>query len=53
MNGVLMAHLQNNSRPGLRVAVVGLGAIGIRVVEALDRGIDGLVLTAVSAQHPE
>jgi aspartate dehydrogenase len=36
----------------LRVAVVGLGAIGIRVVEALDAGIDGLVLAAVSVQNP-
>jgi aspartate dehydrogenase len=36
-----------------RVAVVGLGPIGIRVVEALDRGIDGLVLAAVSVQNPE
>ena len=42
-----------NSRTDLRVAVVGLGAIGTRVVEALDRGIDGLVLAAVSAQHPD
>jgi len=40
-------------RPDLRVAVAGLGAIGTRVVEALDRGIDGLVLTAVSVQNPE
>jgi aspartate dehydrogenase len=37
----------------LRIAVAGLGAIGTRVVEALDRGIDGLVLTAVSVQNPE
>jgi aspartate dehydrogenase len=37
----------------LRVAVAGLGAIGTRVVEALDLGIDGLVLTAVSVQNPE
>ena len=36
----------------LRVAVVGLGAIGRRVVEALDRGLDGLVLAAVSVQEP-
>jgi aspartate dehydrogenase len=36
----------------MRVAVVGLGAIGRRVVEALDRGLDGLVLTAVSVQEP-
>ena len=32
--------------------MAGLGAIGTRVVEALDRGIDGLVLAAVSAQNP-
>jgi aspartate dehydrogenase len=36
----------------LRVAVVGLGAIGGKVVEALDRGIDGLALAAVSVQSP-
>src|SRR6202171_3519509 len=36
----------------MRVAVVGLGAIGRRVVEALDRGLDGLVLAAVSVQEP-
>jgi aspartate dehydrogenase len=39
--------------PELRIAVAGLGAIGTRVVDALDRGIDGLVLTAVSVQNPE
>ncbi len=48
-----MANLEKSLRPDLRVAVVGLGAIGIRVVEALDRGIDGLVLTAVSVQNPD
>jgi aspartate dehydrogenase len=37
----------------LRVAVVGLGAIGTKVVEALDRGIEGLTLSAVSAQNPD
>ena len=35
-----------------RVAVVGLGPIGTKVVEALDKGIDGLKLTAVSVQDP-
>jgi len=35
-----------------RVAVVGLGPIGSKVVKALDEGIDGLVLVAVSVQHP-
>jgi aspartate dehydrogenase len=48
-----MTALDKPSRPGLRIAVAGQGAIGIRVVEALDRGIDGLVLTAVSVQNPE
>jgi aspartate dehydrogenase len=37
----------------LRVAVVGLGAIGTKVAEALDRGIDGLTLSAVSVQNPD
>jgi aspartate dehydrogenase len=35
------------------VAIAGLGPIGKRVAEALDQGIDGLALVAVSAQHPE
>src|SRR5580704_6152980 len=35
-----------------RVAVVGLGPIGTKVVEALDRGIDGLALVAVSVSDP-
>ena len=48
-----MANLEKTVRPDLRIAVAGLGAIGTRVVEALDRGIDGLVLTAVSVQNPE
>jgi aspartate dehydrogenase len=33
----------------LRVAVAGLGAIGLKVAEALDRGIPGCVLSAISA----
>jgi aspartate dehydrogenase len=48
-----MANLSKSSGPNLRVAIAGLGPIGKKVAEALDRGIDGLVLTAVSAQHPE
>ncbi len=39
-----------STRPNARVAVAGLGSIGARVVQELDRGIDGLVLSAVSAQ---
>jgi aspartate dehydrogenase len=34
------------------VAVAGLGAVGTKIVEALDRGIDGLVLVAVAVQNP-
>src|ERR1700704_1088117 len=33
----------------LRVAVAGLGAIGLKLAEALDQGIAGCVLSAVSA----
>jgi aspartate dehydrogenase len=48
-----MANSANSSANDLRVAVVGLGPIGTRIAEALDRGIDGLVLTAVAVQNPE
>ena len=37
----------------LRVAIAGLGPIGKGAAEALDQGIDGLTLAAVSAQTPE
>jgi aspartate dehydrogenase len=47
-----MANLSNSARADLRVAIAGLGPIGKRVAEALDRGIDGLALVAVSAQNP-
>jgi aspartate dehydrogenase len=36
-------------KAALRVAVAGLGAIGLKLAEALDKGIPGCVLTAVSA----
>src|SRR3954470_6934464 len=36
-----------------RVAIAGLGAVGRKVADALDRGVDGLTLAAVSAQTPE
>jgi aspartate dehydrogenase len=39
---------QRNAAP-LRIAIAGLGAIGLKVAEALDRGIPGCTLTAVSA----
>jgi aspartate dehydrogenase len=48
-----MASLSTSPGAALRVAIAGLGPIGRKVAEALDRGIDGLVLTAVSAQHPD
>lgn len=37
----------------LRVAIVGLGPIGTRIVEELDRGIPGMVLSAVAVKNPE
>jgi aspartate dehydrogenase len=48
-----MAGLPTTSAAKLRVAIAGLGAIGRKTAEALDRGIDGLVLAAVSARNPE
>jgi len=38
-------------KPALRIALAGLGAIGLKVAEELDRGIPGCVLAAVSANH--
>jgi aspartate dehydrogenase len=37
----------------MNVGVVGLGAIGRRVCEALDAGMDGLALSAVTARNRE
>lgn len=34
----------------IRVAIAGLGAVGMKLVTSLDAGIDGLELTAVSAR---
>ncbi|WP_454625549.1 aspartate dehydrogenase [Bradyrhizobium cenepequi] len=41
----------NSARSEARVAVAGLGAIGASVVKELDRGIEGLALSAVSVQN--
>src|SRR3984957_9938231 len=48
-----MANVSKRPSETLRVAIAGLGPIGKKVAEALDQGIDGLSLTAVSAQNPE
>jgi len=48
-----MANLSKGSGAKLRVAIAGLGPIGRKTAEALDKGIDGLLLAAVSAQSPE
>jgi aspartate dehydrogenase len=40
---------QRGKAAPLRVAIAGLGAIGLKISEALDRGIPGCVLSAVSA----
>jgi aspartate dehydrogenase len=37
----------------LTVAIGGLGAIGLKVAQALDRGVEGLLLTLVSARDRE
>jgi aspartate dehydrogenase len=43
--------MRNGSSAKMRVAIAGLGAIGCEVAKALDRGIDGLELAAVSAAN--
>jgi len=48
-----MANLSAGRGSKLRVAIAGLGPIGRTTAEALDRGMDGLALAAVSAQSPE
>jgi aspartate dehydrogenase len=48
-----MANMSKRSSETLRVAIAGLGPIGKKVAEALDQGIEGLTLAAVSAQNPE
>src|SRR3979490_1847534 len=48
-----MANSSTGPAPDLRVAIVGLGAIGRKVAQALDQGIASLALVAVSAQTPE
>jgi len=48
-----MAEGSNSTRPDLRVAIVGLGPIGRSVAQAIDRGIMGLTLVALSAAHPD
>ncbi len=52
MKNLAQAERQDVARrpkAALRVALAGLGAIGLKVAEALDREIPGCVLTAVSA----
>ena len=34
----------------MKVGIAGLGAIGMALVEALDRGVDGLELAAVASR---
>src|SRR5262245_12631017 len=35
------------------IAIAGLGPIGIKVMEALDKGIEGLTLSAVAVANPD
>lgn len=41
----------DHSRGVRRVAIAGLGAVGLRVAEALDEGLPGCTLVAVSAHY--
>ncbi len=49
----LPVEMMAEGKANLRVAVAGLGAIGTDVVKALDRGIEGLTLVAVSRGSPD
>lgn len=57
MNQIASAVQNGVPLPGkntpLRVAIAGLGAIGLKISEALDRGIAGCELAAVSANDRE
>ncbi len=46
-------HGKLSSSSPTRIAIAGLGAVGLRVAEALDAGIPGCVLAAVSAHDRE
>jgi aspartate dehydrogenase len=48
-----MTDMNGKPQGSLRVAIAGLGAIGKGAAEALDKGIEGLALAAVSVQNPE
>jgi len=48
-----MTENSNCDRAALRVAIVGLGPIGRKVAQALDEGIDGLILSAVAVGDPD
>jgi hypothetical protein len=50
LNQSLRRDAARHPTAALRVAIAGLGAIGLKVAEALDRGIPGCVLAAVSTQ---
>jgi len=43
--------MRNGSNTKTKVAIAGLGAIGAEIAKALDHGIDGLELAAVSAAN--
>lgn len=46
-------HGRNGRSRSQRVAIAGLGAVGLRIAEALDRGLPGYELVAVSANDRE
>ena len=45
-----MTNDSRSGRPPLRVAIAGLGAVGLKIAETLDKGVPGTVLAAVSAK---
>jgi aspartate dehydrogenase len=43
---------EHKASSDLRVAIAGLGSIGAKIATALDRGIEGLTLSAVAVRDP-
>ncbi|MGY8676340.1 aspartate dehydrogenase [Bradyrhizobium sp. UFLA05-153] len=45
--------MADHQQQDVRVAIAGLGSIGTKIAVELDRGIEGLVLSAIAARDPD
>ena len=49
----MVLSMADHRQDELRVAIAGLGSIGTKIAAELDRGIEGLVLSAIAAREPD